>query len=137
MPVFAGVERMSDHNLAADQSVGYSLADLRCLQYQPGTIFISHNELAALAGSGTHCLIIPVASASGDDGEPDASKPQQSDTEACASVRSSGRALHAVAIGAGIGVSVGVAIASGMALMVGKTGLDIAAIVQQALIYVT
>jgi len=94
-------------------------------------------QLATLAGNGTHCLIIPVASAPGDDAETDASEPQRFDTEARASVRSSGRALYAVAIGAGIGVSVGVAIASGMALLIGKTGLDIAAIVQQALIYVT
>jgi len=94
-------------------------------------------QLATLAGNGTHCLIIPVASAPGDDAETDASEPQQFDTEARASVRSSGRALYAVAIGAGIGVSVGVAVASGMAQLIGKTGRDIAAIVQPALIYVT
>ena len=78
-----------------------------------------------------------VASAPGDGAETEASESQRFDTEARASVRSSGRPLYAVAIGAGIGVSVGVAIASGMALLIGKTGLDIAAIVQQALIYVT
>ncbi|MFA9476077.1 MAG: hypothetical protein ACERJ2_16140 [Filomicrobium sp.] len=78
-----------------------------------------------------------VASAPGNDAETEASESQRFDTEARASVRSSGRPLYAVAIGAGIGVSVGVAIASGMALLIGKTGLDIAAIVQQALIYVT
>jgi len=94
-------------------------------------------QLATLAGNGTHCLFTQVASAPGDDAETDASEPQRFDTEAGASVRSSRRALYAVAIGAGIGVSVGVAVASGMAQLIGKTGRDIAAIVQPALIYVT
>ena len=94
-------------------------------------------QLATLAGNGTHCLIIPVASAPGDDAETDTSEPQRFDTEARASVRSPVRALYAIATGAGIGVSVGVAVASRMAQLIGKTGRDIAAIVQQELIYVT
>ena len=47
-----------------------------------------------------------------------------------------GRELKAVAIGASIGVSIGVAVASGLTLMMQKTGVDIAAVVQQALNYV-
>ena len=78
-----------------------------------------------------------MASAPGDDAETDASESQRFDTEARASVRSPGRALYAIATGAGIGVSVGVAVASRMAQLIGKTGRDIAAIVQQELIYVT
>jgi hypothetical protein len=130
---------MSDHNLAADQSIGYSLADLGCLKDQPGTIFISHEELAQLAGSGRHCLIIPVSPSLPEGGAEKnvGEAPQVAAATSGAPRNHQGRALKAVAIGASIGVSIGVAVAGGLTLIIEKTGLDIAAIVQQALVYVT
>lgn len=128
---------MSEHYLAADHDTGYTLHGLGCLKDQRGTIFISNEELAQLAGSGRHCLIIPVLPS-----EPEqeaataAGQPVSAPSTANATARRPGRELKAVAIGASIGVSIGVAVASGLTLMIQKTGVDIAAIVQQALIYV-
>ena len=50
--------------------------------------------------------------------------------------RKQGRELRAIAIWASIGVSIGFVVAGGLTLVIQKTGLDIAAIVQQALVYV-
>ena len=128
---------MSEHYLSADHDAGYKLGDLRCLKDQRGTIFITNEELAQLAGSGRHCLIIPVLSSEPEQESATAAvQPEQAPSTTNVAPRMPGRELKAVAIGASIGVSIGVAVASGLTLMMQKTGVDIAAVVQQALNYV-
>lgn len=53
------------------------------------------------------------------------------------SPRQQGGELKADAIGASIGIYIGVAFAGGLTPIIEKTGLDIAEIFQQALVYVT
>ncbi|MBU1210846.1 MAG: hypothetical protein KJ587_06200 [Alphaproteobacteria bacterium] len=118
---------MSDGEVAARAGGGSTVSGLERWQERTGTIFLSREEIARLAESGSHYVILSLAE-------------QADDTASRAPAEAAARkqlrmrtTLHAIAVGACIGASTGLSVASTFLLMTHKAPVSIVAFLEHAL----
>lgn len=118
---------MSDGHISAKARGGSPVSSLDLWKEKTGTIFLSREDIARLAESGSHCLILSLP----DDSEKDYAPANR--VAVTRRQRLMRTTLHAIAIGACIGASTGLSVASTFLVMTHKAPVSVVAILEQAL----
>lgn len=126
---------MSEPTLSAAPGHEHPDAGVEGWNDQAATIFLSKDEIARLAESGTHCLIIPLhgAGVSGGGEDAVAAGASESGADEPRLGRQLRSALNAIAIGASIGAPIGLTIAGAFLFMSQKSMADVVGILHRAI----